>query len=180
MFGWRQSICGWNQPPGGHMVTVKRSGRALLILVPMAGLVFLAYQPPASQDELDNRLPRPAPYVAAEARVFPPPYEAAWEGHANPGRCATCHPSIFAEWNGSMMSNAWRDPGWRAAFLLVARQTSTAGDCEVPPPPDGTERSRLNPFAAGGCTSRFDTGTGTSTLSRPGSLLDPFCSQCHM
>jgi hypothetical protein len=78
------------------------------------------------------------------------------------------------------MSNAWRDPGWRAAFLLVARQTSTAGDCESPSPPDGTARSRLNPFASAGCTSIFNTGTGSSTLSRPGSLLDGFCSQCHM
>src|SRR6185436_4335413 len=165
---------------GGLMVGVKRSGQALLILVPTVGLVVLAYQPSASHDELESRMPRPAPYVAAEAQVFPPPYEPAWEGHANPGRCASCHPQIFAEWNGSMMSNAWRDPGWRAAFLLVARQTSTAGDCEAPSPPDGTERSRLNPFAAGGCSSRFDIGTGTSTLSLPGSLLDPFCSQCHM
>src|SRR6185436_8498135 len=165
---------------GGLMVGVKRSGQALLILVPTVGLVVLAYQPSASHDELESRMPRPAPYVAAEAQVFPPPYEPAWEGHANPGRCASCHPQIFAEWNGSMMSNAWRDPGWRAAFLLVARQTSTAGDCEAPSPPDGTPRLRSNPFAGRDCTSVFDTDTGRSVTARPGSLLDGFCSQCHM
>jgi len=163
------------------MVAYKRLGLALLVLASMAGLVLLAYQrPAASTDELTSRMPRPAPYDVAEARDFPPPYEEHWESHANPGRCATCHPTIFAEWNGSMMSNAWRDPGWRAAFLLVARMTSTFGDCDAPSPPDGTPRSQINPFAVAGCASRFDVGTGFSTLSRSGSLLDPFCSQCHM
>ncbi|HEV8581595.1 MAG TPA: Ig-like domain-containing protein [Thermoanaerobaculia bacterium] len=155
-------------------------GLTFLVLAPTAGLVILAYRPSTLQEELENRLPRPAPYVAAEARVFPPPFEEAWEGPLNPGRCSTCHAGIFAEWNGSMMSNSWRDPGWRAAFLLAARQTSTAGDCELPAPPDGTARSRLNPFAGRGCSSTFDTGTGRSVVSRPGSLLDGFCSQCHM
>jgi hypothetical protein len=145
-----------------------------------AGLVAVAYQPADSRDELPNRIPRPAPYDTAEARLFPPPYEKAWEGVHNPGRCATCHAKIFSEWNGSMMSNAWRDPGWRAAFLLAARQTSTAGACELPAPPDGTQPSRLNPFAHEDCTSRFDTGTAWAATSRPGSLLDGFCSQCHM
>ncbi|MEA2600330.1 MAG: hypothetical protein QOF89_1322 [Acidobacteriota bacterium] len=153
---------------------------ALLAAGSTAGLVALAFQPTVSRDELPNRIPRPAPYVVAEARQFPPPFTEAWEGPHNPGRCSTCHAKIFAEWNGSMMSNAWRDPGWRAAFLLAARQTSTSGDCEAPAPPDGTRRSRLNPFAEGDCTSRFDIGTSRSTLARPGSLMDGFCSQCHM
>jgi hypothetical protein len=153
---------------------------ALLAAGSTAGLVALAFQPAASRDELPNRIPQAAPYVVAEARRFPPPFAEAWEGPHNPGRCATCHAKIFAEWNGSMMSSSWRDPGWRAAFLLAARQTSTAGDCEAPSPPDGTARNRVNPFAAGDCTSSFDTGAGHATTSRPGSLLDGFCSQCHM
>ncbi|HEX4960147.1 MAG TPA: Ig-like domain-containing protein [Thermoanaerobaculia bacterium] len=156
---------------------------ALLAAGSTAGLVALAFQPAASRDELANRIPQAAPYVTAEARHFPPPFAEAWEGPHNPGRCATCHAKIFAEWNGSMMSSSWRDPGWRAAFLLAARQTSTAGDCEAPSPPDGSQRSHLNPFAAGDCTSRFDIGggpSGSSTTGRPGSLLDGFCSQCHM
>jgi hypothetical protein len=165
--------------PKGWMLAVLAAGST-------AGLVALVVQPAASRDELPNRIPQPAPYVVAEARHFPPPFAEAWEGPHNPGRCSTCHARIFAEWNGSMMSSSWRDPGWRAAFLLAARQTSTDGDCEAPSPPDGTARSHVNPFAAGDCTSRFDTGgglsglSGGSTTARPGSLLDGFCAQCHM
>jgi len=165
--------------PKGWMLAVLAAGST-------AGLVALAVQPAGSRDELPNRIPQPAPYVVAEAWHFPPPFAEDWEGPHNPGRCSTCHARIFAEWNGSMMSSSWRDPGWRAAFLLAARQTSTAGDCEAPSPPDGTERSHVNPFAGGDCTSHFDTGGGLSALSggsttaRPGSLLDGFCAQCHM
>jgi Big-like domain-containing protein len=158
----------------------KRWIHAGTVLGATAGLIVLAFQPFADHDDLPNRIPQAAPYVAAEARVFPPPFEEAWEEVHNPGRCATCHGQIFAEWNGSMMSNAWRDPGWRAAFLLAARQTSTAGDCGVPAPPDGTPRSRLNPFATRDCASEFDLGAGRHSTSRPGSLLDGFCAQCHM
>src|SRR5262249_48709467 len=32
----------------------------------------------------------------------------------------------------------------------------------------------------GECASEFDIGTQHVTLSRPGSLLDAFCSRCHM
>ena len=114
-----------------------RKGWMLAVLAAgsTAGLVALVFQPAASRDELPNRIPQAAPYVVAEARHFPPPFAEAWEGPHNPGRCSTCHARIFAEWNGSMMSSSWRDPGWRAAFLLAARQTSTAGDCEAPSPP---------------------------------------------
>jgi hypothetical protein len=37
-----------------------------------------------------------------------------------------------------MMSNSWRDPVWRGAFLLLARAVSTNGECDTPAPPDGT------------------------------------------
>jgi hypothetical protein len=159
---------------------LKRWALALLALIPCVGLVALARQSEPQSGELPNRLPQAAPYDVAEARHFPPPFEEAWEGTHNPGKCATCHAKIFSEWNGSMMSNSWRDPGWRAAFLLASRQTSTAGSCEAPAPPDGTERAVVNPFAGGGCASTFDTGAGTATTTRPGSLLDGFCTQCHM
>ena len=46
-------------------------------------------------------------------------------------RCQTCHQKIFDEWNGSMMSNSWRDPAWRAAFLLLSRATSANGECDT-------------------------------------------------
>ena len=80
-----------------------------------------------------------------------------------------------------MMSNAWRDPVWRAAFLALARGTSLNGECDTPEPPDGTHKATHNPFANHGeCSSTFDLGTGKYTVSRQGSLLDFFCSRCHM
>ncbi len=152
----------------------------LIALASVGGLITLAYGAARPEDELPNRIPRAAPYVTAEAENVPPPFEHYWkEGH-NPGKCATCHGRIFSEWNGSMMSSAWRDPGWRGAFLLVARQTSTAGNCDLPSPPDGSERARLNPFANADCSATFDIGTAQHLTSRSGSLLDGFCAQCHM
>jgi len=145
------------------------------------GVVTLVYPRPAANAELPNRIPEAAPYVVAEAEFFPPPFEEWWQTANHSGLCQSCHKRIFDEWNGSMMANAWRDPAWRAAFLLSARQTSTRGDCDAPAPPDGTAKARHNPFAvADGCATRFDLGAGHFSLSRPGSLVDGFCSRCHM
>src|SRR6516165_4173042 len=131
--------------------------------------------------DLPNRIPEAAPYVITEATAFPPPYEQTWQDQDNPGQCQACHQKIFDEWNGSMMSNSWRDPVWRAAFLLLARATSAFGECDTPNPPDDTPKASHNPFATPGrCSSEFDAGTHTYTVSRPGSLLDGFCSRCHM
>ena len=140
------------------------------------------YEPGSGADcDLPNRIPEAAPYVTAEATVFPPPYEEKWQGQDSPGQCQTCHQRIFDEWNGSMMSNSWRDPVWRGAFLLLARATSAYGECDTPEPPDGTARASHNPFAKPGqCISEFDVGTHGYTVSRPGSLLDTFCARCHM
>lgn len=141
----------------------------------------LARTPEPPLTDLPNRIPEAAPYVSAEAAVFPPPYEEYWKTQNHPGQCQTCHQKIFDQWNGSMMSNSWRDPVWRAAFLLLARGVSTNGECDTPSPPDGSPKARHNPFAVPGeCASRFDLGTEHVTLSRPGSLLDAFCSRCHM
>src|SRR5205823_8005074 len=86
----------------------------------------------------------------------------------SPGQCQTCHQKIFDEWNGSMMSNSWRDPAWRAAFLLLSRATSANGECDTPEPPDGTLKATHNPFARKGeCASTFDLGTEKYTVSRP-------------
>ena len=52
------------------MLAPKRLLRSLAVLSCTAGLVALAYQPAAPRDELEGRIPRPAPYVVAEARVF--------------------------------------------------------------------------------------------------------------
>ncbi|HYU31393.1 MAG TPA: hypothetical protein VEW48_04465, partial [Thermoanaerobaculia bacterium] len=73
--------------------------------------VALAWRAQANHGTLPNRIPEPAPYDVAEAQFYPPPFEGAWEGANNPGVCDSCHGRIFNEWNGSMMSNAWRDPG---------------------------------------------------------------------
>ena len=142
---------------------------------------FLAKQPEPAGLDLPNRLPEAAPYITAEAVAHPPPYEEMWKTQNHPGQCQTCHQKIFDEWNGSMMSNSWRDPVWRGAFLLLARTVSTNGECDTPHPPDGTPKATHNPFAkAGECASVFNIGTKHVTLSRPGSLLDAFCSRCHM
>jgi hypothetical protein len=135
----------------------------------------------ARHGELPNHIPEPAPYDTTEAKAFPPPYDHYFATSGNPQLCGTCHTQIFKEWNGSMMSNAWRDPAWRAAFYLLARLTATDGNCDVPPPPDGTARSHINPFANENCTSSFDIGTGSPHDTKgSGSLLDGFCSRCHM
>ena len=154
---------------------------AAVMAVTAAGITALVHRPSGDRRDLPNRIPEAAPYVTAEAQVFPPPYEEYWQSQNHPGQCQTCHQKIFDEWNGSMMSNSWRDPVWRAAFLLLARAVSTNGNCDTPTPPDGSPRAAPNPFAkAGACASRFDIGTGVHEVSRPGSLLDGFCSRCHM
>ena len=131
--------------------------------------------------ELPNRIPEAAPYVTAEAAFAAPPFEDYWQSINHPGQCQNCHQTLFAEWNGSMMANAWRDPAWRGAFLLSARQISTNGNCDTPAPPDGTQKARHNPFArVDECVSRFDLGEGYHVVSRPGSLVDGACSRCHM
>jgi hypothetical protein len=155
-------------------------GIAITAVATLAAVLALVDPPPAANVELANRIPEAAPYVTAEAAVAAPPFEEHWQNANHPAQCHNCHARIFEEWNGSMMANAWRDPAWRAAFLLSARQMSTSGDCEVPAPPDGTAKAHHNPFADAGCTSRFDLGDRHQVIARPGSLLDGTCSRCHM
>jgi Bacterial Ig-like domain len=164
---------------------INGNGKALkflAVLATTAAVSAAVYQPDQRKlNDIPNRLPEAAPYVLAEAQAFPPPYHEHWEQEDSPGQCQTCHQKIFDEWNGSMMSNSWRDPAWRAAFLLLARATSTHGECDTPEPPDGTPKASHNPFAnKGECSSTFNIGTQNYKVSRPGSLLDFFCSRCHM
>jgi hypothetical protein len=163
--------------------SVHRANRSVrlpsLRRVAFVGAVLSSLPAGARHGELPNRVPEPAPYNVSEARIHPPPYEAVFAGQGNPAVCGSCHQQIFAEWNGSMMSNAWRDPAWRAAFLLIARLTATDGNCDVPQPPDGTPRAKINPFANEDCSSTFDIGKPHVTRGS-GSLLDGFCSRCHM
>jgi len=152
-------------------------------IVAVAALAMLAvgFQAWGRYTELPSHIPEPAPYVVSEATAFPQPWDGHFSGTDNPGSCG-CHSAyIFDQWNGSMMSNSWRDVAWRGAFLLVARLTATDGDCDIPVPPDGTAQNAINPFANGNCTSTFDLGGGTThTTSGSGSLADEFCSRCHM
>ncbi len=169
---------------------------------------------------LANRIPEPAPYVVSETTANtslglpagdfpPPPYENLWTGINDTGGCSGCHTGLYDQWNGAMMSNAWRDPGWRGAFLLVARLTSTDGCRDVKDAvtafggraPDGSQAydcstdpvtgklRSLNPFANANDTSTFNVIPGTTTpfpgvvaanYSGSGSLMDDFCSRCHM
>jgi hypothetical protein len=153
----------------------------LVLAMTVVAVCGAVYRPAGDALELKNRIPEPPPYVTAEAQFFPPPFEQYWTDSGHPGQCQSCHQRIFDEWSGSMMANAWRDPVWRGAFLLLARQTSTSGDCEVPDPPDGTAKARHNPFAIENeCASRFDLGDSAQRVSKPGSLVDGFCARCHM
>jgi len=151
------------------------------VLLVLTVLLLAGLNAYARHGELPNRIPEPPPYNTTEAQFFPPPWESDWEGVDNPGNCDGCHGRIFDQWNGSMMSNSWRDPAWRGAFLLISRLTATDGNCDIPTPPDGTAQAQINPFANGDCTSTFHLGNGVDHVtSDSGSLLDEFCSRCHM
>src|SRR5260221_2373044 len=158
-------------------VRKRRAGAWVRWLSPtsLALPLCLSHSAAARHGELPNRIPESAPYNTDEARAHPPPYDQYFSGSGNPRVCAQCHQRIFQEWNGSMMSNSWRDPAWRAAFFLLSRMTATDGDCDIPAPPDGTKRSRLNPFANRDCTSTFNLGRGPFTTRGSGSLPDGFC-----
>jgi len=157
-----------------------RARPTLAAVLTAAVALTWSYQVFAGHGELPNRIPEAAPYHTGEAQFYPPPYNAEWEGVNAPSNCDGCHETIFGQWNGSMMSNSWRDPGWRGAFLLIARLTAKDGNCDTPNPPDGTAKAQINPFANGDCTSTWDLGTSSHTTSGSGSLLDDFCSRCHM
>jgi hypothetical protein len=124
--------------------------------------------------ELPNRIPEATPYNVTEAEIYPPSYEDKWATINHPLLCADCRPQTFQEWHGSMMANAWRDSGWRGAFILLSRMTTTHGDCAIPTPHDGMPKVHLNPFANADCSSTRTTSLGAIVTS-PGS-----CGQISM
>src|SRR5574341_1808014 len=161
----------------------------LVVVFVGVGLASPVFARHGEENILTNRIPEPAPYVVSETttgggQFGAPhtglPFEGLWTTANDVGGCDGCHTGLWNQWNGAMMSNAWRDPGWRGAFLLVARLTSTDGDCDIPTPPDGTPKAVINPFTTAGCTSTFNNGTTNVVYSGSGSLMDDFCSRCHM
>jgi len=45
-----------------------------------------------------------------------------------PEKCGTCHTEIYAQWKGSMHSNAWHDPIYRALMKLAGKATNGLTD----------------------------------------------------
>lgn len=179
-----------------------RRGRIHSLLFAAAGLLSLISSPAFARhgegNILTNRIPEPAAYefsetLAGGGETQNPPFENLWTNLNDTGSCDGCHTGLYDEWNGSMMANAWRDPGWRGAFLLVARLTSTDGCNDITPTlTDGNAKDgsigydcstadrKINPFANADGTSTFNMGASTATYSGSGSLMDDFCSRCHM
>ena len=100
----------------------------------------------------------------------------------HPAQCQTCHQQIFDEWNGSMMSNSWRDPVWRAAFLLLARGDVDQRRMRHAGAARRHGAATHNPFAAARRVRVVvrHRHAASSPSRAPGSLLDAFCSRCHM
>ncbi len=144
----------------------------------LTATLMLGFAAQARHGELPNRIPEAAPYNVSEAEFFPPPFEADWKGASNPGVCNSCHSRIFAEWNGSMMSNSWRDPGWRGAFLLIARLTVHGRQLRHPESAGRDARERGSTRSpTRDCTSTLQHRYDAHTTSGSGSLLDGFCSR---
>ena len=125
---------------------------------------------------------RRRPTSTQEARFFPPPFEEYWQND-RPSRPVPVLPPA------DLRRVERLDDGQRLARSGLARG--------LPPlrPPDldrrrlrharrrrtARARARHNPFAHGDeCVSRFDLGDAHHDVSRPGSLIDGFCSRCHM
>ena len=148
---------------------------------------FMSYPAMARHGEADkliNRIAEPAAYevsetIAGGGQTQNPPFENLWTSLNDTGSCDGCHTGLYDEWNGSMMANAWRDPGWRGAFLLVSRATSTDGCADITPVLTGglakdgslgydcsTTARKLNPFANANSTSSFNkTPTGQNSAA---------------
>jgi len=48
--------------------------------------------------------------------------------YTQPEVCAACHEEIYSQWNGSMHSNAHRDPVYQALFLIASREANRTFD----------------------------------------------------
>ena len=68
-----------------------------------------------------------------------------------PEVCGGCHTEIYQQWNGSMHSNAWKDPLYRAVLNLVSKATQGQVDnlCMGCHTPIGVTTGEANPAGAG-------------------------------
>lgn len=83
---------------------------------------FQIIELPSNIDHLDSGIaPKGAPHFpsrasSADRKVTPSMFEA-------PEVCGGCHVEIYKQWNGSMHSNAWTDPIYRAALNHASKAT---------------------------------------------------------
>ena len=129
---------------------------------------------------LPNRIPEPAAYeysetVAGGGQTQNPPFETLWTTKNDVGSCSGCHTGLYDQWNGSMMANAWRDPGWRGAFLLVSRLTSTDGCKDIAPALDanGNARDGSAGFDCSTAARKLNPFSGTKGAAPVGPLGTP-------
>jgi cytochrome c554/c'-like protein len=82
-----------------------------------------------------------------------------------PEVCGGCHTEIYKQWNGSMHSNAWTDPVYRAVLNLASRATQGKVDnlCMGCHTPIGVTTGEANP-----------AGEGMSAIAERGVQCD-FC-----
>ncbi len=83
-----------------------------------------------------------------------------------PEICGGCHTDIYQQWNGSMHSNSWKDPVYRALLKLASSGTEGQADklCMGCHTPIGLTTGEANP-----------DGTGMSAISERGVQ----CEFCH-
>jgi cytochrome c554/c'-like protein len=130
---------------------------ALLLLAGIAGAEQSAGQfgilpPTANAEHVD-----PGIAVNKEGNPFYPS-RASTEGKKltidmfdPPEVCGGCHSDIFQQWNGSMHSNAWKDPIYRAVLNLASKGTEGQVDklCMGCHTPIGLTTGEANPAGKG-------------------------------
>lgn len=89
--------------------------------------------------------------------LFVPLSAAERPAYEDPTVCGGCHNEIYEQWNGSMHSNAWKDPVFLKLYAMASEETKGLTDsfcvrCHVPvgllkdeiPPADGSKLSNIS------------------------------------
>ena len=119
------------------------------------------------------RRPFPALFLAVLAALslptlFSPPASAELDNDFNdPKRCATCHPDIFSQWEGSLYAQAAEDGVFRKFFEMVVEEAGPAAVefCMKCHSPVGVLRGEVPP--------------ATGEKLSPVALKGVFCDFCH-